>query len=154
MSDVTEREQDTDGPTIHRRIDLDAPVEDLWEIVTDTDGPSWLGDVVDVDLSEPGASGDVTDDGVIRRVDVDDVRRGERIDFTWERTDTHERSRVRLVFAPTERGSALHITETLIPGAAVAHRQAFASASMPASLAWDVRAVTLWLRATAITVDA
>ena len=70
---------------VTREIDLDAPPEEVWEAITDTDKlEEWFANDVELEL-EPGGDGVFRwDDGEVRRAVVQEVVPLERFAFTWE----------------------------------------------------------------------
>jgi uncharacterized protein YndB with AHSA1/START domain len=69
---------------IRRETVLDAPRDDVWALVADPEGlETWLADEVDLDAVEPGAQGTVTEDGVERRVTIEEVEEGRRVALSW-----------------------------------------------------------------------
>src|SRR4051794_38578045 len=58
-------------PGIHRHLELDVDLDELWQLVTDPDElATWLGDEVELD-PVPGGAGRLVDDDVERHVRVD-----------------------------------------------------------------------------------
>jgi uncharacterized protein YndB with AHSA1/START domain len=69
---------------IRRETLLDAPRDEVWPLVADPEGlETWLADDVDLDAVEPGAEGTVTEDGVERRVTIEEVEEGRRVALSW-----------------------------------------------------------------------
>jgi uncharacterized protein YndB with AHSA1/START domain len=69
---------------IRRETILDAPREAVWERLASPDGlASWLADDVDLDAVEPGARGEVTEDGERRHVTIEEVEPGRRVALSW-----------------------------------------------------------------------
>jgi len=107
-TDQTELDQ------IVREVELSAPVDQAWAVLTDPDQlAEWLGGEVDLVL-EPGAAGRVTDpDGTVRQVLVTDVVPGERVAWHWW-SDDDELSSVELVVEPRDDDRSLvRVTETI-----------------------------------------
>jgi uncharacterized protein YndB with AHSA1/START domain len=102
--------------TIERRLDVDAPAEQVWPLLGDPDGwARWLADEADVDV-RPGGRGRLVEDGTVRQVEVDDVDVGRRVSFHWwPEGDEGDSSRVELELRPgtdpAERSTVV-ITET------------------------------------------
>jgi uncharacterized protein YndB with AHSA1/START domain len=69
---------------VRRETLLDAPRDEVWPLVADPEGlETWLADDVDLDAVEPGAQGTVTEDGVERRVTIEEVEDGRRVALSW-----------------------------------------------------------------------
>jgi uncharacterized protein YndB with AHSA1/START domain len=69
---------------VRRETLLDAPRDEVWPLVADPEGlETWLADDVDLDAVEPGAQGTVTEDGVERRVTIEEVEAGRRVALSW-----------------------------------------------------------------------
>jgi uncharacterized protein YndB with AHSA1/START domain len=100
---------------IRRDVDLELPAEEVWDLVADGERWSdWLAPVVDVRV-EPGAGGRVVDDdGVVRRVAVDDVVPGRSVHFRWWPEDGGgPASAVELRVIARPSGSRLRVVEVL-----------------------------------------
>ena len=102
--------------SIERRLDVDAPAEDVWPLLGDPEGwARWLADEADVDV-RPGGRGRLVEDGTVRRVEVDDVETGRRVTFHWwPEGDEADCSRVELELVPgagPAEPSTVVITET------------------------------------------
>lgn len=69
---------------VEREIELDAPPEEVWGELADSERlGAWLGAGVDLEL-EPGAAGTFTfPGGETRRARVVDVEAPRRVSFTW-----------------------------------------------------------------------
>jgi uncharacterized protein YndB with AHSA1/START domain len=129
--------------SLHRRVDLDLSVDELWELIADPDHlGEWLGDAIALDLA-PGATGSVLEDGVRRLVHVDRVEHGHAIGFTWwEQHDAVMPSRVLFeIAAAPGGGSRLEITETLEINESP---EAIAATAEERALRWEVRVCALW----------
>jgi uncharacterized protein YndB with AHSA1/START domain len=122
-------------PGIHRHLELDVDLDELWQLVTDPDElATWLGDEVELE-PVPGGAGRVVDDDVERHVRVDHVVEGERIEWTWwPGDDPDAASRVEIVVSPRPGGSRLDVIETL---ETTRSRAVTPTASCPSR--WDVR---------------
>jgi uncharacterized protein YndB with AHSA1/START domain len=69
---------------VRRETVLDAPRDEVWERIASPEGlESWLADEVALESVEPGASGTVVEDGVQRRVTIDEVEDGRRVALSW-----------------------------------------------------------------------
>ena len=126
--------------TITRQIDLDAPADVLWDLVSDPDEmANWLGDSVEIDL-RPGGEGTIVDDGIVKHVVIEEVHEPRQLSFTWwEPEDRSTASRVVFTVDTHGAGSRLTITETqydLSPRCSV-------RASVT-TVRWEVRALALW----------
>ncbi|HZM30982.1 MAG TPA: SRPBCC domain-containing protein [Acidimicrobiales bacterium] len=87
---------------VTRSVDLDAPLEDVWQAVADpAERAQWLDD----------------EDARSRHVRVDDAAPGERLVWTWWRPgDEGDASTVSVVLAPLDGGGTrLVVTERLTP---------------------------------------
>ena len=87
---------------VTRSVDLDAPVEDVWQAVADPEERAqWLDD----------------EDARSRNVRVDEAAPGERLVWTWWRPgDESDASTVSVVLAPLDGGrTRLVVTERLAP---------------------------------------
>jgi uncharacterized protein YndB with AHSA1/START domain len=69
---------------VRRETVLDAPRDAVWARIASPEGlASWLADEVALDEVAPGASGTVVEDGVARRVTIDEVEDGRRVALSW-----------------------------------------------------------------------
>lgn len=69
---------------VRREAVLDAPRDEVWARIASPEGlESWLADEVALDEVAPGASGTVVEDGVERRVTIDEVEPGRRVALSW-----------------------------------------------------------------------
>ena len=135
--------------SIERTTDLDLSADELWSLISTAEGWSrWLVDEARIAV-EPDAEGTATEDGVVREVRIDSVVDGRGIHFSWwDRDDPASGSFVQLEIVEMPDGrSQLHIAEQFV-GASTA------TMSAEATLAWDVRMVSLWLLALHSTVMA
>ncbi len=130
----------SEGTRITRTVDTDLDVADLWTMVADGEAwATWMVDEADVEVA-PGSNGTVVDDGVARRVRIDELD-DRRVAFTWWPEARPELvSAVELVVLPAVGGSQLRVTEISL------------SASVPAASAWDVRMMLLVAQALAVYV--
>lgn len=139
-----------DEPTIERTTDLDMSVDELWTLISTSDGwSSWLTDEADIVVA-PDTIGTTIDDGVVREIRVDSVSDGRRVGFTWwDRDDSSSASFVHLeiVELPDNR-SQLHVSERFIGVTSTT------AMSCSTAVSWDVRMVSLWLLASHCTVIA
>ncbi len=139
--------------SIERSVDLDLDVDELWELVSTSDGWSaWLVDSADITLA-PDAIGTATDDGVERSVRIESVIAGRGIGLVWwDRDDPSTASYVQfdIVELPDGR-SHLDVTERFLGTTAMTASMASMDSmmSLPRSVAsrWDVALIALWLLA-------
>lgn len=69
---------------VRRETILDAPRDEVWARIASPEGlASWLADEVALDEVVPGASGTVVEDGVQRRVSIEEVEDGRRVALSW-----------------------------------------------------------------------
>jgi uncharacterized protein YndB with AHSA1/START domain len=69
---------------VRRETVLDAPRDAVWARIASPEGlASWLADEVALDAVAPGASGTVVEDGVERRVTIEEVQDGRRVALSW-----------------------------------------------------------------------
>ena len=130
----------SEGTRITRTVDTDLDVDELWTKVADGEAwAGWMVDEADVDVA-PGSAGTVVDDGVTRRVRIDELD-DHRVAFTWWPEARPELvSAVELVVLPAVGGSQLRVTEISL------------SASALPTAAWDVRIMLLVAQALAVHV--
>ncbi len=141
-----------DDLSIERTTDLDLSADELWSLISTSEGwSSWLVDEAQLTV-EPDAEGTATEDGVVRDVRIDTVVDGQAINFSWwDRDDPSSASYVQLQIVELPDGrSRLHVAEQFV-GASTA---ATMSMSALGTLSWDVRMVSLWLLALHSTVMA
>jgi uncharacterized protein YndB with AHSA1/START domain len=97
--------------TVTTEVELDIPPEEAWEHIID---PSWLGDEGRI-IAEPGAEGEVIEDGELRVLVVEEVAEPDRFAFRWA-TFNEPPSRVEIEIIESDGGSRVIITETpLVP---------------------------------------
>jgi hypothetical protein len=115
---------------IRRRVELEGTsVDEAWGLVTEPgEMAGWMGGEVDLDLS-PGAVGVIVDDeGLERRVVVQDLEPG-RLRFTWwPDDDPGAASTVEITVVESPAGTAaIEVVETLVMAgpAAVAKAERF-----------------------------
>jgi uncharacterized protein YndB with AHSA1/START domain len=142
--DQVQAEREAEPNVVRRTVDLDVPVEQLWQLVADPARMAeWLGDAVDIDV-QPGGTGAIVDDGVLKFVHVDRIDAGRRLSFSWWEPDQPEHT-AQVVFevAPVaDGGSRLHITETLTAGATASGEARLSARAR--QLRWEARVCTLW----------
>jgi uncharacterized protein YndB with AHSA1/START domain len=134
---------------VHRSIDLDASLDDLWQAITDpAELATWFAPEAELDVFPGGRGRFVDDEGVARTALVDDVEPGRRLVLRWWPDDEGPAgaSIVTLVVAPRAGGSRLVVTEELM---ARADRGAIAEATRAA---WTWRLDLLLLRVAAVAV--
>jgi len=125
---------------ITRSVDLDASADDVWRALTE---PALLGDwldsVVELDVRPGGQGVFVEPDGAVRRARVDEVEPARRLALRWCPADgAGPESTVELDLEPTDGGTRVVVTETLVEAPA----GATATASL-ASYRWGVRFLLL-----------
>jgi uncharacterized protein YndB with AHSA1/START domain len=87
---------------VHRTVTLDASLDEVWRLLTDTDEVAgWLGTVDGDTIREL--------DGTARRFVLDEVVEGERIGFTWW-TDGDEGTVSEVVFTVDETADGTRVT--------------------------------------------
>ena len=131
-----------DPISVHRHVELDASLDDLWELIADPAHlEAWLGDSDELDLT-PGGTGMVLDDGVRRLVHVDLVEHRRAIGFTWwEQGDAATPSRVVFEIGEVAGGGVrLDITEKLAPSIDSLR----ANRAADRTTRWEVRVCALW----------
>ena len=99
---------------VTRTTVLPAEPARVWEAVGSPERLSrWLGVEVELDL-RPGGEGMARErDGSVRRLVVEEVEPGERLAFHWWRDDRG--STVEIDLKPAGDGTALRVTETMLP---------------------------------------
>lgn len=133
-----------DDLSIERTTDLDMSVNELWALISTSEGwSSWLVDRAELDIA-PESTGIAIEDGLVRDVRIDHVTEGRRIKFAWwDRDDPSSGSFVQLDIVELPDGrSQLHISEQ------------FVGSTTATAMSWDVRMVSLWLLALHCTVMA
>lgn len=125
--------------TVTRSVDLDAGVEQAWDLVGTTGGlAAWLGHDVEADLAPGGVLSLRDADGTPRTGTVTEVRPGEALTFRWAAEGEESTVTIRV----DERdggGSRVTVTEV------AAGARALACAEVGA--AWDQRLLGLELGA-------
>jgi uncharacterized protein YndB with AHSA1/START domain len=156
----------TEPAPIHRQIDLDHPVDDVWQLLATSEGLArWLGEGSAVD-ARPGGALDVDDveTGVRRFGVVDLVEPGARIAWRWWPEDGADASTVELELTPTPTGTRVTVTESLVaptsdadaatvPDAVASTASTASTASVavgPSAAAWTWRGVALALAAATV----
>jgi uncharacterized protein YndB with AHSA1/START domain len=100
---------------VRRETVLDAPRDEVWERIASPEGlESWLADEVALESVEPGASGTVVEDGVQRRVTIDEVEDGRRVALSWC-ADGGEPSLVELTLDDVDDADATRLVVVEIP---------------------------------------
>jgi len=135
MSDSTTAPESV---TVERSIDLDAPIDEVWQTLTDPDElAGWLGAEVSIDL-EPAGVGQVVDaDGTVRHVLVTTVEPGQRLAWHWWE-DGGDLSSVEITTLPLSSGTRVRVIETTMIEAAPWRAQACAGASRLTTGRWTV----------------
>jgi uncharacterized protein YndB with AHSA1/START domain len=109
---------------VTREVVLEAPVDEVWEALTDPEQlAEWFANDVELDLV-PGGDGVFRwDDGAERSAVVEEVDPGRRFAFTWG-----DEGRVVIELAEIDGGTRVLVTETAGAGWATAlslHAQAY-----------------------------
>lgn len=128
---------------ITRTVDLDASTHDVWRALTE---PAllgdWLGSDVELDVRPGGEGMLVEPDGAVRRIWVDEVDPARRLALRWWPADgAGPESTVELELEPTDAGTRVVVTETLVEASARSATPT-ACASL-ASYRWGVRFLLL-----------
>jgi uncharacterized protein YndB with AHSA1/START domain len=90
---------------VRREILLDAPVEDVWEAITDeTQLAEWFANDVELEVREGGDGRFRWANGETREASVDTVERPHRFGFTWAEPG-EEASRVELTLEEAPDGA-------------------------------------------------
>src|SRR5262245_55866046 len=99
---------------VEHAITVDAPPDEVWSIITEEDElATWLGDEAELD-PVPGGDGQVIDDdGVLRRIRVDEVEEGRSIRWTWwPESSEDDATLVEITIVPDGDGSEVRVVET------------------------------------------
>ncbi|CAA9248989.1 MAG: hypothetical protein AVDCRST_MAG76-2174 [uncultured Acidimicrobiales bacterium] len=126
--------------SITRSVELEAPVDHVWEAVTTPALLSrWLDGAVDLDV-RPGGEGTIIEpDGAVRRAQVEEVEPARRLALQWWPEDgSSPASRVELDLEPTPGGTRLLVTETVLNETSITM-----SARVATSARWDIRLLLL-----------
>jgi uncharacterized protein YndB with AHSA1/START domain len=93
---------------VTREVVFDAPVEEVWEALTDPEQlEEWFANDVELDL-EPGGDGVFRwENGEERHVIVEEIVRERRFTFTWD-----DEGRVEIELEEVESGTRVLVTET------------------------------------------
>jgi uncharacterized protein YndB with AHSA1/START domain len=121
---------------VTREVDLESSVDEVWELLTDSDELSgWFGEDVSLDAT-PGGEGTFVEEGLVRRAVVEEVEAGRHLSFRWWiEGDEESASRVAFTLTETDAGTHLTVTETVVASA---------------STAWSVRMIGLEWRCMAL----
>ena len=96
-------------------MDLDAPVGDVWDAITDPAAlAAWLGAEVELDIAVAGTGRAVDHDGTVREILVTDVEPGHRLAWHWW-SDDGELSSVELTLEPLVDATRVRVVEVLLP---------------------------------------
>ena len=126
--------------SITRAVELEAPVDDVWEAVTTPALLSgWLEGAVDLDV-RPGGEGTIVEpDGAVRRAHVEEVEPARRLALQWWPEDgSSPASRVELDLEATPAGTRILVTETVLTESFITM-----SSSRATSARWDLRLLLL-----------
>lgn len=101
-------------------IRLDASPDEVWSVIADDDELSaWLGTDAELDVSPGGEGHVIDDDGVLRRIRVEDVDEGRSIRWSWwPDADESGATVVEITIEPNEEGTEVHVVE-IAPSASV-----------------------------------
>jgi uncharacterized protein YndB with AHSA1/START domain len=121
---------------VERSVDLDAPIDEVWQTLTDPgELTEWLGAEVSVDL-QPGGVGRVVDpDGTVHQVLVTAVEPGQRLAWHWWE-DGGDLSSVEITTVPLTPGTRVRVIETTTIEPAPWRAQACARASSLTASRW------------------
>src|SRR5689334_15878492 len=101
---MTEHAEPTTGTAVERRVTVEAGEDEVWRALTEPEElETWLGVGVELE-AEPGAAGRITeDDGTARRVVVEEVEVGRRIQWRWwPEADEGDASSVEITLRPCD----------------------------------------------------
>jgi uncharacterized protein YndB with AHSA1/START domain len=118
---------------IRREVDLTGTIDDVWPVVSDTEGlAEWLEGSLDVEGDEvmPGATGTFTEtDGTVHHMLIDDVDEGRSVTWTWWTDDIDEPpSSVSIVIEPIDDVVRVVVVERQLRVVDAAIPRAFAMA--------------------------
>jgi uncharacterized protein YndB with AHSA1/START domain len=104
---------------VRREIVLEAPVEDVWEALTDPEQlAEWFANEVELDVREGGEGRFRWADGETREASIDTVEPPRRLGFTWAEPG-EDASRVELTLEEDGGGATrLTVVESAPEGAA------------------------------------
>ena len=101
--------------------DIDAPVEEVWEALTSTEGwAGWMGrnSTLGDDVGEPLYAADPVT-GEPKRGQIDEFDAGRRLGYRWwPEQNPDQTSHVAITLTPCESGTRVTVVET-VPGHAV-----------------------------------
>ena len=126
--------------SITRSVELEAPVEHVWEALTTPALLSgWLEGAVDIDV-RPGGEGTIVEaGGAVRRAQVDEVEPARRLALQWWPEDgSSPASRVELDLEPTPAGTRLLVTETVVTESSITMSDRAGNTAR-----WDIRLLLL-----------
>ena len=131
-----ERVEEQETAEITTEVTVDAPAEEVWELLVDDDELStWLGDDVTLE-PEPGGTGHLTDDeGVERELRVDEVEPGRSITWRWwPEGDEGQATKVEITLVPGDDGTAVRVTEWVAVAAVLPAMEAWSTRTLSAEL--------------------
>lgn len=100
--------------TVERSITVDASPEDVWEHVVDgTVASDWMGSPLTIE-PRPGGRVDFAPDDTPYIGSVEEIEPGHSITWSWRHPD-RDPSQVTITIEPTEDGTVVTVTETLLP---------------------------------------
>ena len=110
-------------PSIEREIVLPAPVEEVWEAVTEPGQlEGWLADDVELELEEGGGLAVGWDDGSRRSGTIERVEAPERLSWRWAEDGDGEATLVEIALEPVEQGTLVRVVEHAPPAGPTARR--------------------------------
>ena len=134
---------------IEQTIDLDVPIDDVWEAVTEPGAlADWLGADVELDVRVAGTGRVIDDDGTVRQVLVTDVEPGHRLAWHWW-SDDDELSSVELTLEPLVDATRVRVVEVLLPAPGGSLRASASAASCRWSAAFRALASGVCLQVVA-----
>ena len=118
-------------PSVEREVVLPAPVEEVWEAVSEPDElEAWLADDVELELEEGGALEVSWDDGSRRSGTIERVEAPERLSWRW--AEDGDATLVEIALEPVEGGTLIRVSEHALPAGPVASRLTALSAHLAA----------------------
>src|SRR5688500_7570087 len=101
-------------PDVERQIDLPAPPDQVWEMLTDPDSlGEWFGAEIDGGLTPGEVTRFTWPDGNSRRALVETVVAPKRLTFRWLPDEDQSGSRVEIDVEETTDGTRMRILETM-----------------------------------------
>jgi uncharacterized protein YndB with AHSA1/START domain len=98
---------------VHREIVVDAPLDDVWQALTDADElAEWFANDVELELRPGGRGRFEWNDGEVREARVQEIDPGRRLAFLWRKPDRTE-SQVCWTLDETVDGTRVTVIESL-----------------------------------------